>query len=84
MIDDASEAKGGLYLGILNRYEEKRISFYVYEYMDTDLVQLEQTSAAEISIGNLAKVETAQRILCGTDWESLISGFDRSKLKGMD
>ncbi|MBO5159491.1 MAG: leucine-rich repeat protein [Lachnospiraceae bacterium] len=81
--DDPDEIKGGLYLGLRTRYEEKRASFYTYEYMDSSIEVFGSKEATSISKGNATKVEMAQDIICNTNWESMIPGFSRSKLAGM-
>ena len=85
VIDDADEMRGGLYLGIRSWDEKKRISFYVYEFMDSCLEDFADTAPSNVasSTTNQSKVKTAKKILCDTDWESLVPGFSRSKLAGM-
>ena len=85
VIDDADEMRGGLYLGIRSWDEKKRISFYVYEFMDSCLEDFADTAPSKVasSTTNQSKVKTAKKILCDTDWESLVPGFSRSKLAGM-
>ena len=85
VIDDADEMRGGLYLGIRSWDEKKRISFYVYEFMDSCLEDFEDTNPSKVasSSTNQNKVKNAKKILCDTDWESLVPGFSRSKLAGM-
>lgn len=81
IIDAQQEVKDGLYLGLMNAKTEKRIAFYVYEYMDSDLVKFEKTPAqGTVSSVNYSKFNDAKEILCETDWESVIPGFDASKL----
>ena len=75
--------RGGLYLGIHTWDEKKRTSFYVYEFMDSNLTDLANTAPERVSTGNLSKVNTAKNILCNTNWESKIPNFNRSKLAGM-
>ena len=83
VIDAEEEVAGKLFLGIQNRFHEKRISFYVYEYMDSNLEKFYETPVEKISVENKAKVEHAKEILCTENWEELIPGFDRNKLNAM-
>lgn len=84
IVDDAEEAKGNLYFGLMNSQQDKRIAFYVYEYMDTNLSQLKSTSASSVvSSANYSKFNSAKNILCNTNWSSIVPGFNASKLAGM-
>ena len=83
VIDDADEMRGGLYLGIHTWDEKKRTSFYVYEFMDSNLDDFANTAPERVSTGNLSKVKTAKNILCNTNWENKVPNFSRSKLAGM-
>ena len=83
VIDDADEMRGGLYLGIHTWDEKKRTSFYVYEFMDSNLEDFANTPPERVSTGNLSKVKTAKYILCNIDWENKVPNFSRSKLAGM-
>jgi hypothetical protein len=84
VMDDLDEISGGLFLGLRNRYEEKRAACYVYQFMDSDLDILNDTPAIQISEWNESKVELAKKILCEKDWSSRIPGFDKDKLASMD
>ena len=85
LIDAKEETKGGLYLGLMNEKTEKRASFYVYEYMDSDLKKLAGLKAeTTVSSTNHSNFNYAKEILCNTNWKSLISGFDASKLAKMN
>lgn len=82
--DDPDEIKGGLYLGLMDSQDDKRIAFYTYEYMDSDLSEFYKTSAQEtVSAVNYSDFNNAKKILCNTNWESMIPGFDESKLAAM-
>ncbi len=84
IVDDAAEMSGNLYFGLMNAQQEKRISFYTYEYMDSDLNQLKNTSASGVvSPVNYGKFNSAKNILCNTNWKSVIPGFNASKLTGI-
>lgn len=84
IVDDAEEAKGQLYFGIMNSQQDKRTSFYVYEYMDSDLSELSKTSAqGTVSSGNYSKFNSAKNILCNTNWKSIVPGFNATKLAGI-
>ena len=82
--DAKEEVRGDLHLGIKDLYEQKRTSYYVYEYMDSNLSRFKKKEASQsVSSVNISRFKDAQKILCKTDWESLISGFKESKLNGM-
>lgn len=84
IIDDEDETAGGLHLGIRDLGHDKRISYFVYEYMDSDLDYMKQLIPGNIvSYGNIKKFEDAQKILGGTNWEKIIPGFSREKLAAM-
>lgn len=84
LVDSSVETKGGLYLGIMNQQTEKRTSFYVYEYMDSDLSKMEKLNAKDVvSQVNCEKFNDAKNILCKTNWKSIIPGFNASKLSAM-
>ncbi len=84
VIDDVDETRGGLYLGIRSWDEKKRISFYVYEFMDSSPDVFEEIPLEKVADSlNWSKVKAAKNILCNTNWESIIPHFDRSKLAGM-
>lgn len=85
IVDDAEEAKGKLYFGLMNSQQEKRTAFYVYEYMDSDLNQLKNTfPSGLVSSANYGKFNSAKNILCNTNWKSVVPGFDASKLAGIN
>ena len=84
IVDDAEEAKGKLYFGLMNSQQDKRIAFYVYEYMDSNLTQLKSTSASSVVTSvNISKFNSAKNILCNTNWKSVVPGFNAAKLAGM-
>ena len=81
IVDDAEEAKGKLYLGIMNSLQDKRTAFYVYEYMDSDLAKLKSTLASSVVTDvNYGKFNSAKNILCNTDWKEYVPGFNATKL----
>ena len=81
LVDSSEETSDGLYLGLMNVKTEKRSSFYVYEYMDSDLEMLRKISAqGTVSSANYENFNSAKDILCNTNWKSIIPGFDSSKL----
>ena len=82
--DDIDEMSGGLYLGLMDVEHNKRISFYVYEYMDSDIDQFKNVSAVgTVSPENYSDFNVAKEIVCGTTWSNFISGFDRTKLEAI-
>ena len=82
LLDDWAEMQGGLYLGIMNIYQDKRTSYYVYEHMDSDLSKFKLLSAqGYVSDTNYGKFNEAQGIVCDLNWSSLVPNFDVSKLK---
>lgn len=85
IIDDEEEMKGGLFFGLKNWQDIKRITFYTYEFMDSSLEKFGEKLPNQIagSIANQEKVGIAQEILCGSNWESMVPGFSRSKLDEM-
>ena len=85
IIDDEEEMKGGLFFGLKNWQDIKRITFYTYEFMDSSLEIFGEKLPNQIagSPANQEKVKIAQEILCGSNWESMIPGFSRSKLAEM-
>lgn len=81
IIDDPAETRGGLKLGLRDQQAVKRISYFVYEFMDSDLDKFSQLNPAdEVSEGNISKFVEAQRILCETNWKSIYPEFDKEKL----
>ena len=84
ILDDPDEASGNLYFGLMNRRQEKRTAFYVYEFMDSDLNKFRSTSAAEVvTPENYGKFNRAKEIVCNTNWSAVIPGFSASKLAGI-
>lgn len=84
VVDDADEASGKLYFGLMNSQHDKRIAFYVYEYMDSDLSQFRNTPAEGIVTSeNYDKFNKARSIVCDTNWSSIVPGFDAYKLAGI-
>lgn len=84
IVDDADEAKGQLYFGLMNSQQEKRTAFYVYEFMDSDLSKLKNTAASSVvSSANYSKFNSAKNILCNTDWKSIVPRFDATKLSNI-
>lgn len=83
--DDTEEMKGGLYLGLKTYNDIKRITFYTYEFMDSDIDYFATVDPGEIawSPTNQNKVRKAQEILGRTGWESIIPNFNKNKLAGM-
>ena len=68
----------------MNTKTEKRTSFYVYEYMDSDLRLLKNISAeGTVSPGNYERFNSVKKILCDINWRNIVSGFDVSKLTQM-
>ena len=81
VIDDPEETTGNLYFGLMNRLQDKRTAFYVYEYMDSDLNGFRNTPAqGTVSSGNYGKFDEAKNIVCNTNWGAIIPGFDAGKL----
>lgn len=80
VVDDPDEASGRLYFGLMNSQHEKRIAFYVYEYMDSSRSGFAEQSSSIVSDENRNKFETAKSIVCDTNWSAIIPGFDDSKL----
>ena len=81
VVDDSDEATGGLYFGLMNIRHDKRIAFYVYEHMDSDLSKFGGISAdGYVSFENYAKFNKAKEILCNTNWKGIVPGFDAAKL----
>lgn len=84
IIDDKDETAGGLHLGLRKLNHEKRTAYFVYEYMDSNLEYMAQLEPSKIvSESNIDKFKTAKKILCETNWESIIPGFNHEKLAGM-
>ena len=84
IVDDAEEAKGKLYFGLMNSQQDKRIAFYVYEFMDSDLNKLKNTAASSVVTSvNYSKFNSAKNILCNTNWKSYVPGFNATKLAGI-
>ena len=81
VMDDKDETQGRLYFGLMNRLSEKRIAFYVYEYMDSDIDKFSKVSASgTVSSANYSKFNKAKEIVCNTNWSSIVPGFDKAKL----
>lgn len=81
VFDDPDEANGGLYLGLMNRKQEKRTAFFVYEYMDSDIEWFYQESAAgSVTAENYGKFNATKNLVHNTNWSSIIPGFNKSKL----
>lgn len=80
VVDDADEASGKLYFGLMNSQHEKRIAFYVYEFMDSSRSGFASQSSSIVSDENRSKFEAAKSIVCNTNWSSIVPGFDDSKL----
>ena len=79
--DDEDEAKGKLYFGLMNRLHEKRIAFYVYEHMDSDISKFVNINpVGYVSEANYGIFEKAQRIIRDTKWDTIVHGFDMTKL----
>ena len=84
IVDDEDEAKGKLYFGLMNSQQDKRISYYVYEHMDSDLSRLAQQSAeGYVTRENYTNFNSAKSILCNTNWNAIVPGFNASKLAGI-
>ena len=82
--DAKEEVSGGLKLGVKDIYDAKRTSYYVYEYMDSNLSKFKKNVASQmVSSRNVTRYQDAQKILCKTNWKSIISGFNESKLNAM-
>ena len=82
--DAKEEVSGGLKLGVKDIYDAKRTSYYVYEYMDSNLSKFKKNVASQmVSSRNVTRYQDAQKILCKTNWKSIISGFNVSKLNAM-
>lgn len=80
ILDAKEETKDGLYLGLMNEKTEKRVSFYVYEYMDSNLTKFAGLAAeTTVSPANYSNFNGAKEILCKTNWKSIVPGFDMSK-----
>lgn len=68
VVDAPEETSSDLYFGLMNTKTEKRTSFYVYEYMDSDLRLLKNISAqGTVSSGNYEKFNSAKEILYDTN-----------------
>lgn len=81
IVDDEDEAKGKLYFGLMNSQQDKRISYYVYEHMDSDLSRLAQQSAeGYVTRENYTNFNSAKSILCNTNWNAIVPGFNALKL----
>lgn len=80
VVDDADEASGKLYFGLMNSQHEKRIAFYVYEFMDSSRSGFASQSSSIVSDENRSKFEAAKSIVCNTNWSSIVLEFDDSKL----
>ena len=81
VVDDPDEAQGKLYFGLMNSQHEKRIAFYVYEHMDSDIDQFKNISPiGYVSSENYDKFNKAKEIVCNTNWSSIITGFNKVKL----
>ena len=81
VLDDKDEMSGKLYFGLMNTQQDKRIALYVYEHMDSDLSKFEKISAeGYVTSENYSKFNKAKEIVCNTNWNVLVSGFDNSKL----
>ena len=84
IVDDEDEAKGKLYFGLMNSQQDKRISYYVYEHMDSDLSRLAQQSAeGYVTEDNYTNFNNAKSILCNTNWNAIVPGFNAAKLAGI-
>lgn len=83
--DDMEEMKGGLHLGLKTYNDIKRITFYTYEFMDSDIDYFVTVDPGKIasSSTNQNKVRKAQEILGRTGWDSIIPNFNKNKLAGM-
>lgn len=82
--DDKDEMSGKLYFGLMNTQQDKRISLYVYEHMDSDLSQFAGISAeGYVTWENYSKFNKAKEIVCNTNWSSMIPGFNAAKLAGI-
>lgn len=95
-VDDATEMACGLYLGVRHyKSDTKKVSYYVYKYMDTPTVSapadsgytaLKDYDASKLDFSlemHRNNFKTAQSILCNTNWKSLVSGYNVDKLNGM-
>ena len=81
VVDDADEAKGKLYFGLMNRLHEKRIAFYVYEHMDSDISKFVNINpVGYVSEENYSIFEKSKRIIRETNWSQIIPGFDEKKI----
>ena len=81
LLDDEEEMKGKLYLGLMDYKQNKKTSFYIYEYMDSDLTKLKQLSAqGVVTAANYGDFNNAKKILCNTNWKSTVPGFNVAKL----
>ena len=79
--DDKDEMSGRLYFGLMNTQQDKRISLYVYEHMDSDLSRFAGISAeGYVTWENYSKFNKAKEIVCNTNWESIVPGFNATKL----
>lgn len=84
VIDDPKENSEKLYFGLMNRRQDKRTAFYVYEYMDSDLNKFRNTRAeGTVSPENYGKFNEAKEIVCNTNWGEIIPGFNAGKLAGI-
>ena len=81
VVDDKDETSGKLYFGLMNSNTEKRIAFYVYEYMDSDIDKFSNVSASgTVSSANYSKFNKAKEIVCNTNWSSIVPGYDKTLL----
>lgn len=83
VIDDEDEAEGNLYFGLMNIKQGKRMSFYVYEYMDSDIDKFRNESASGVSDENRTKFNKAKEIVCNTNWSAIIPGYNKEFLAGI-
>lgn len=82
--DDKNETAGNLYLGLMNRFQEKRTAFYVYEYMDSDVDQFwNKSPVGSVSSQNYNRFNKAKEIVCSTNWSNCVPGYNKAKLAGI-
>ena len=90
-IDDQEEMYwNGLYLGLKNSNETKKIAYFVYKYMDTPretntdetwgdwqlaMKDYNTSDLWDSKAANKKKYETARSILMNTNWKSILSSY---------
>ena len=95
-VDDWEEMCAGLYMGLRNYgVDTKKMSYYVYKYMDTPrathegddwnlaLKDYDEDSLGFSSDDNRQRFKDTQSMLLNWDWSAWVPGYDESKLNSM-